>query len=404
MALTHTAIEKAKTAEKQYRLTDGQGLYLLVMPGGQKHWRFDYTLHGKRKTFAVGPFPVVSLKSAREIRDSSRKLVAEGIDPVQHRQEEKALAAAAANNIFGRLAEEWFAKMSPTWSAGHAESIRQRLDNHILPHIGNVPLADLNPLKLLPVLRRLEQADKIESAKRVRIILGQIFRYGISCGVAERDPAADLKGALAPPRPKRMAAVATSEQAGGLLRAISSYQGDIITRLALRFSALTFARPGEVRHAEWREIDFNAAEWRIPGEKMKMRRDHVVPLADQTISLLRQLYQITGVGKYLFPSLRSSLRPMSENTIVAALRRMGYSPDEMTAHGFRSMASTLLHENGHDPMVIEMQLAHRVGSAVASIYNRSERLKDRHALMRWWADYLDQLEHCEPEEVSNGGR
>jgi len=401
MALSHTGIEKAKATGKQYRLSDGQGLYLLVKSGGQKHWRLDYTLHGRRKTLAIGRFPEVGLKAARERRDQSRALVARGIDPVQHRQEERASAAAAADNTFGRLAEGWFVRMAPGWSASHAESIRQRLDNHILPHIGKIPVGDLTPLKLLPVLRRLEASGKIESAKRVRIILGQVFRYGISCGVCERDPAADLKGALAPPQPKRMAALTEPEAVGGLMRAISGYQGDIITRLALRFSALTFVRPGEVRHAEWKEINWIAKEWRLPAGKMKMRRDHVVPLADQTLSLLRQLRQITGEGTYLFPSLRSGSRCMSENTVVAALRRMGYGSDEMSAHGFRSMASTLLHENGHDPAVVELQLAHRVGNAVAATYNRAERLKDRQVLMQWWADCLDQLENGETLEVIN---
>ncbi|MCB2216371.1 MAG: tyrosine-type recombinase/integrase [Desulfobulbaceae bacterium] len=392
MALTDTAVRKAKVGSKQYRLTDGQGLYLLVTSNGKKHWRLDYILHGKRKTFAIGQYPAITLAEARNKRDEARRLVADGVDPVQQRRQDKISAAAAADNTFAKVSERWFEKMRSNWSDGHIESIRQRLNNHILPYIGFSPVGSLNALTLHSVLTRLENAGKLESAKRVRIIMSQVFRYAIAAGLAERDPAADLKGVLRVSKPKPMAAIVSPEEIGALLRAIDGYQGEYSTKAALRFSVLTFARPGEIRRAEWREINWIAREWRIPADKMKMRRDHVVPLSVQALQVLRGLHKLTGQGKYLFPSLRSASRPMSENTVLAALRRLGYSKDEMTAHGFRAMASSLLHEEGYDPMLIELQLAHRVGNAVAAAYNRAERIEERTGMMQEWSNLLDRLQ------------
>ena len=248
------------------------------------------------------------------------------------------------------------------------------------------------------MLRRIEDRGAVESAYRSRTIAGQVFRYGIACGLCDRDPSADLRDALQPRKPKKMAAITEPAEVGGLMRAIDGYQGDLITRCALKFSALTFCRPGEIRHAEWSEIIWAKEEWVIPAEKMKMKRDHVVPLADQAIKVLQEIHPLTGMGKYVFPSLRTPTRCMSENTVNAALRRMGISKNEMVAHGFRSMASTLLHENGFNHDVIELQLSHVRRDQVAAAYDRSHRLPERRKMMAWYADYLDMLKKGKEDE------
>lgn len=398
MALTNTAVKGAKPKSKQYRLTDGMGMYLLVKHSGKKYWRLDYTLHGKRKTYAIGTFPTVSLKEAREEREAAKKLVANGIDPVVERQLNREAQSEAAENTFYAVAMDWFSKNKSSWTTGHSRTISGRLEKNLFPWLGSRPIHEITVPELLRVLRRIEARGAIETAHRCRTIAGQVFRYAIASGLVDRDPAADLKGALTPVNPRKLPAVTNPREVGALMRAIRGYQGDVITRIALRLSALTFCRPGEIRHAEWREVNWIKKVWTIPGEKMKGKRDHIVPLAQQALDALREIHSVTGSGTYIFPSLRSNSRPMSENTVLAALRAMGYRKDQMVAHGFRSMASTILHDNGWEHDLIEMQLAHTVGSKVSQAYNRADRLKERVEMVQWYADFLGRLENAEDEQ------
>ena len=289
------------------------------------------------------------------------------------------------------VAREWFARFSQSWSTSHAETIEQRLDNYIIPNLGQRPINEVTAPELLTVLRKIEALGYVETAHRVKQICGQIFRYAIATGRKDHDPAADLKGALPPAKSKRMASIIDPKGVGGLLRAIDDYKGSIVTLCALQFGTLTFVRPGELRHAEWEEIDLEATEWRIPAEKMKMRSPHIVPLSRQAIAVLKKIQPLTGQARYVFPSERTHSRPMSENTVNAALRRMGYTKDELTGHGFRSMASTLLHEQGWRSEVIERQLAHQERNKVKAAYNHAEHLSERKKMMQAWADYLDAL-------------
>lgn len=392
MALTDTAAKASKPKKKQYRLTDGQGMYLLIKPSGKKYWRLDYILHGKRKTYAMGAYPSISLKEAREKREIAKKLVTDGIDPVQHRQVTKTHRSEAAANTFEALAIEWLAKQEQTWTQGHARTVTSRLKRDILPWLGSRPIGEITAPEILTTLRRIENRGAGETAHRCKTIISQIFRYTIAAGITDRDPAVDLRGALAPTKSKKMAAITDPEKAGELLKAIRGYQGNLVSRCALQLSALAFVRPGELRKAEWREINWIKQEWLIPAEKMKARRDHTVPLADQALEVLREIHPLTGHGKYVFPSLRTDTRPMSNNTVLGALRRMGFSKEEMTPHGFRSMASTLLHENGWEHEIIELQLAHTRQDKVAAAYDRSKRLPERKKMMQWWADFLRHLE------------
>jgi len=393
--LTSKAIINAKPREKQWRLSDGEGLFLLIMPGGSKHWRLDYTLNGKRKTYSIGKYPYITLENARNERLKIKRLIIKGIDPVQHRNELRQLNADNVKNTFSGKAAEWLALQFKNWTEGHTRTVKSRLKRDILPWLGSRPINEITAPEILIVLRRIEGRGAGETAHRCKTIISQVFRYAIATGTAERDPAADLRGALAPTRSKRMAAITDPDKAGELMRAISGYQGDMITRCALRLSALCFCRPGEIRHAEWSEINWIKQEWLVPAEKMKMRRDHTIPLADQAIKVLQEIHPLTGKGKYIFPSLRTGSRPMSNNTVLAALRRMGFSKEEMTPHGFRSMASTLLHENGFPHEIIELQLAHARRDHVAAAYDRSLRLPERKKMIQWWADYLDLLENGE---------
>ncbi len=376
-------------------MTDGQGLYLLIMPTGRKYWRLDYTLHGKRKTFAIGTYPEISLQTAREERRKAKAIVADGIDPVQFRQLTKATDRETAENTFEALALEWYSRQEKSWTQGHARTVMGRLRLNLLPWLGNRPIDEITAPEILKVLRRVESRGAGETAHRCKTIVSQIFRYAIASGIADRDPAADLKGALTPVHPDKMAAITDPDRVGELMRSIRGYHGDLATRCALLLSAFTFCRPGEIRQAEWKEINWIKKEWRIPAAKMKMKREHTVPLSDQALNLLREVHPLTGRGKYVFPSLRTPDSPMSNNTVLAALRRMGFSKEEMTGHGFRSMASTLLHENGFEHEVIELQLAHARKDKVSAAYDRSRRLPERKKMMTWYADHLEQLEQGE---------
>jgi len=392
MALTNTAIKNAKKKTKQYRLSDSGNLYLLVRPNGSKLWRLDYSILDKRKTMALGSYPVIDLKTARAKRDAAKNLLSEGVDPVRHRQLTVSQQKEAAENSFQSISMEWFSRQEKSWSKGHARTVTGRLELNLLPWLGQRPISEISPQELLKVLRKIEARGAIETAHRCKTIVSQVFRYAISAGIADRDPAADLKGALTPTQAKKMAAITEPKKVKELLLAIRDYEGHFISRCALQLSALTFVRPGELRQAEWQEINWTKKEWLIPANKMKAKRDHTVPLAEQTLEVLQELEPLTGQERYVFPSLRTTTRPMSNNTVLGALRRMGFSKDEMTPHGFRSMASTLLHENGWEHEIIELQLAHSKRDKVAAAYDRSRHLPDRRKMMQWWADYLQKLE------------
>ncbi|HEU5280994.1 MAG TPA: integrase arm-type DNA-binding domain-containing protein [Gammaproteobacteria bacterium] len=391
MPLKDLTIKSAKPREKAYKLSDEKGLYLFIKPNGSKAWRLKYRFLGKEKSLSFGLYPDVTLADAREARDNARKLLAKDIDPGIAKQVSKRSAKDAAENSFEMIAREWFTKFSTKWSSSHGERLLRRLKKDIFPWIGNRPISEITAPELLAVLRRMENRGAIETAHRAHQNCGQIFRYAIATGRAERDPSADLKGAIPPAKKKHHASIIKPSAIGELLRAIDSYQGHFVTKCALRLAPLVFVRPGELRHAEWKEIDFANAEWRIPAEKMKMRVEHIVPLSTQAIDILRELKALTGNGKYVFPSIRSNKRAMSENTVLGALRRLGYASDEMTGHGFRSMASTLLNEQGWNSDGIERQLAHGERNTVRAAYNYAEYLPERKKMMQHWADYLDAL-------------
>jgi integrase len=390
--LTETKIQSeirtAKAATKPKKLSDGKGLYLLLKPQGAALWRFKYFFEGCEKLVGLGAYPEVPLRRAREKRDDARKLVADGVDPSAVRKAQK---VAQADSVEA-LATEWLAKQT-NLDPGTIRRHRQRLVKFIYPYLGKRPIPSVTSPELLSPLRRIESAGKLDTAKRTRELCGAIWRYAIATGRAERDISVDLKGALAPAVPKNHAALTSPTQVGQLLRAIDGYLGQPVTRCALKFAPLTFVRPGELRRAEWSEFDLDAEQpmWRIPAAKMKMRDDHVVPLSAQAASILREIQPHTGSGKYVFPSLRSGGRPMSENTVNAGLRRLGYSGDEHVGHGFRSTASTMLNELGWHPDLIELQLAHKERNKSRASYNKALRIVERRQMMQAWADHLDAL-------------
>lgn len=394
MPLTDTAIRKAKPADKPIKHTDGGGLYLLLRPDGARWWRMDYRrpITGKRNTLSLGVYPDVGLADARAKRDEARKLLAAGTDPGEHRKAEKAAGMERAANSFEVVAREWFRVRCSDLAASYREKIIARLENDVFPWLGGMPVADVTAPDLLKTMRRIEERGTLETAHRVLQCCGRVFRYAIATGRATSDPTTALRGALAPAEGKHHAAITEPAAFGGLLRAISGYNGDFVTSCALKLAPLWFVRPGELRQAEWSEFDLEAGTWCIPASKMKMKEDHIVPLSEQALAVVRDLQPLTGGSRYLFPSARSNKRPMSNNTINAALRRMGYSNDTMTAHGFRAAARTMLDEQlGFRPDYIEHQLAHAVRDPNGRAYNRTAHLPERQKMMQAWADYLDTL-------------
>lgn len=390
MPLTDTAVRNAKKREEPAKLSDERGLYLLVNSVG-KYWRFDYRFAGKRKTLALGVYPDISLAIARERRDEAKRQLTRDIDPgVARRIRRTAIVQRTANSLEA-VAREWHQRFCKNWAESTAAGILRRLELDVFPWVGGRPIAEITPPELLSVLRRVESRGALETAHRVHQYSSQIFRYAVATGRAERDPAADLRGALPPVRVKHHASITDPSAVGQLLRAISGYAGSFVVKCALRLAPLVFVRPGELRRAEWPEIKLDVAEWRIPAERMKMRAPHIVPLSVQAIAILRELQHVTGGGQYVFPGARSGKRPMSENTVNAALRRLDYGSDQMTGHGFRSMASTLLNEAGWHRDAIERQLAHAERDEVRAAYNYAEHLPERRRMMQAWADYLDGL-------------
>jgi len=385
--LSDTKIRGAKPGEKPYKLTDEKGMHLLVMPTGSRLWRLAYRFGGKQKLISLGIYPDVSLADARERRDEARKLLARGIDPSAKRKAEK-LAQA---DTFRAVAEEFVLKFEPKWAPTYSEKVKARLA-WLYRVVGDKPFSEIKAPDLLSAIRPLEAAGKAETARRTRSVAGQVIRYAIATGRAENDPTTALRGALAPAQSRHHAAVTEPKAFGALLRAIEGYEGEPITRAALRLLPLVFVRPGELRHAQWSEVDLGAATWAIPAAKMKMKHDHIVPLSTQAVAILLELHPVTGRRPLVFPSLRSRDRPMSENTINAALRRLGYDKDTMTGHGFRASARTLLDEVlGMRVDLIEHQLAHAVKDPLGRAYNRTAHLPERVRMMQAWADYCDGL-------------
>jgi len=389
--LTDTKIRNAKPRQKPYKLTDGDGLFMIINPKGSKWWRFRYRFGGKEQLISLGTYPEVSLSDARDRRSEARRQVAAGINPSQLRKAQKA-ANLQNENTFEVIAREWHTKFSPTWTPLHGATILRRLELNVFPWMGARPIIDIRPPELLMVLRRIESRGALETAHRVKIICGQVFRFAVATGRAERDVAADLRGALPPRKPNHFSAMTDPKKVAGLLQAIDGYQGSLVTRCALQLAPLLFVRPGELRQAEWAEIDLESAEWNIPAEKMKTGNPHLVPLSRQTVGILKEIQPLTGAGRYVFPSARTPLRPMSNNALLAALRRMGFEKDEMTGHGFRAMARTILDEVLQvRPELIEHQLAHSVRDPLGRAYNRTKHLPERRQMMQTWADYLDGL-------------
>lgn len=393
MALTVVQVKNAKPREKAYKMADERGLYLLINPNGSKLWKLKYRFTGIEKKLSLGKFPDVTLSDAREARDKARKELANNIDPGILKNSIKRSKQLATENSFEAIAREWHAKFTPKWTKEHGSRILIRLEQNIFPWIGRRPITEVTAPELLSALHRVELRGAHETAHRILQICSQVFRYSIATGRAERNLATDLVGALAPVKKKHHASITDPVEVGKLLRTINGYEGFFVTKCALQLAPLFFVRPGELRHAEWSEFDFENAEWRIPAEKMKMREQHIVPLCSQAITILRELKAFTGEGKYVFPSVRTTKRPMSENTVLGALRRLGYTTDEMTGHGFRSLASTLLNENGWNRDAIERQLAHAERNNIRAAYNYAEYLPERRKMMQWWADYLEKLQN-----------
>lgn len=392
MSLTDVKVRNVKAKNKAYKLSDERGLYLLVTPQGSKCWRFKYRFGGKEKVLALGMYPDISLSEAREQHSEARKQLAKEIDPGILKQVSKRSDRLSIENSFEAIAREWFAKYSPGWAKSHSIKILSRLEKNVFPWVGKNAIAEIEPPQLLSILRRIEARGAIDTAHRIHQYCGKIFRYAIAIGKCERDPSADLRGAIPPARVKHRAAILEPNKLAELLKVIEGYEGYFITKCALQLAPLLFVRPGELRKAEWSEINLDAAEWSIPAEKMKMRQAHLVPLPLQAMRVLKELYPLTGTGKYLFPGARTKDRPMSDNTINAALRRLGYGSSELTAHGFRASARTILDEVlGFRPDVIEHQLAHAVKDPLGRAYNRTTHLQIRREMMQKWADYLDEL-------------
>jgi len=393
MALTDIKVKAARVPEgkKQAKISDGGGLFLLVTSAG-KYWKLAYRFGGKQKTLSLGVYPRISLKEARIRREDAKGLLDQGIDPSEKKKKEKRRAAAQSDAItFEAVATEWMVKQSPTWVQTTAANKQAMLDKHIIPWIGSLPIAEIEAPDVLSVVQRAESRGTIETAHRLRMLCSQVFRYGVATGRIKSDPTRDLQGALVPLTVTHRATITEPKAVGGLLRAIQNFEGTLVVKCALQITPYVFVRPGELRHAEWSEVDLEAAEWRIPAEKMKMRVVHIVPLANQVVDILKELQPLTGRGKYVFPSIRNVHRPMSENTVNASLRRIGYEKSEICAHGFRAMASTILHEQGWNSDIIERQLAHKEGNAIKGAYNHARHLPERVKMMQHWADYLDGL-------------
>ncbi len=403
MPLTDPKAKQAKAKEKDYKLSDEKGLFLLVKKTGRKYWRVKYRFAGKEKLLALGVYPELSLKEARNLRDQARKQLDTGLDPSETKRIEKAAKKELAANSFEAIAREWHDNKKNQWTDSHATKILRSLETKLFPTLSHRPINNITAPELLSVLRKIESTGALETAHRLKQTAGQIFRYAIITGRAERDPSADLKEAIKTPKKKHLAAITKPQEVAQLLIAIDNFNGTPSVKAALALSPLLFVRPGELRHMEWQEIDWETEQWEIPANKMKMRQPHIVPLCTQAIAILKEQQLLTGQGLYIFPSARGKSRPLSDNGVRTALRTIGYTNEQMTAHGFRAMARTLLDEELHFRVdYIEHQLAHAVKDPNGRAYNRTSHLPERKAMMQKWADYLDTLKNAQFNKVVIG--
>lgn len=398
MQIKDVALRNAKFYDKPFKIYDERGLYVLINRSG-KYFRLDYRFNGKRKTLSIGVYPDTSLTDARKKRDEARTLLAKGVDPSELKKITKREDITRSANTFESIGREWVSKQAPGWTPGHLDKVLNRLENDVFPVIGGSPVSEITTSELLSLLRKIESRGAVDTAHRAKQTCSQIFRYAIATGKAERDPAADLRGALQAIKKSHYPTITEPRKIAELLRAIEGYSGSYVVKYALQLAPLFFVRPGELRNAEWLEVDMDRREWRIPAAKMKTRVAHIVPLARQAIKILQDLHNYTGNGKYLFPSVRTDRRPMSENAVNAALRRLGYTTEEFTGHGFRAMASTSLHEQGWSSDVIERQLAHGERNPVKAAYCHAEYLPERRKMMQEWASYLDNLKNGGAEKI-----
>lgn len=391
MPLTDTAVKNAKPEAKPKKYSDGGGLFLYVSPTGSKIWRMGYRFENKQYLLTFGEYPYVSLKEARNKREEAKTLIAQGVNPSIHKKAVKAAKASEETDTFEIIAREWYAKHSPTLVESHAKKILSRLENQLFPFLGSINIRKVEAADILKAVQHAERRQAVETAHRLVQLCGQVFRYAIVTGRTKHDISADLRGALQAVTVQHRAAITDSKGIGRLLRAIDGYAGYFPVCCALRLAPLVFVRPGELRQAEWAEIDTDAAEWRIPAEKMKMRQVHIVPLSRQALAILDDIRPFSGHGRYLFPSVRTDDRPITDATLLAAIRGMGFTKEEMTVHGFRGMASTLLNEKGCNRDWIERQLAHGERNGVRAAYNYAEYLPERRQMMQEWADFLEKL-------------
>lgn len=411
MPLTDVLIRNAKPKQKTYKLYDSLGLYLEVSPTGNKWFRMKYRLYGRENRVSLGVYPETTLKAARERRDTERKLLDNGIDPSYHRQTEKAARADRAANSFEQVTRDWFVKFSPDWAPGHASRKLRLFERDIFPWIGRQPIAEIQPPEVLSVLRRIEKRGSLDTARRALFYCGQVFRFAVAEGRVESDPCRDLRGALPPVATENFTAVTEPDDLAPILRMFDSYEETPQVSAALRLMPMLFVRPGELRKAEWTQIDLGTAEWRYRLSKRKKPRkrvvgkpdqktpDHVVPLSKQAVAILRDLHSLTGHGKFVFPTPRSNTRPMSDNAVLAAMRAMGIPKDVTTGHGFRATARTILAEKLYCRVeLIEHQLGHVVKDANGTAYNRTAFLPERRVMMQIWSDYLDALKDGKGKE------
>ena len=394
MPLTETQIRNLKPASTPKKHFDGEGLFLYVTPAGSKLWRMAYRFEGREKLLSFGKYPTVSLRDARARRDEAKSLLDKGADPSAVKKQQKQEREAVTRDTFELFAREWHKVRTAAYSEAYGKAILYRLETYVFPVIGKTPVTRLAPMDILGVVKPLDDKGHHETASRILQIIGQIFRYAIILGKVKQNPVSELRGALKPHKVVHRASVTSPPKVGQLLRDIDRYEGYFPLVCALKLAPLVFTRHTELRAAEWKELDFSKSEWRIPAERMKMRTAHIVPLSRQAVAILEELRLYSGEGKYLFPSIRTDVRPISEVTMLNALRRMGYEKDEMSVHGFRSLASTLLNERGYNRDWIERQLAHSERNGVRAAYNYAEYLPERRCMMQEWADYLDELKNA----------
>ncbi|MFC1659708.1 tyrosine-type recombinase/integrase [Pseudomonadota bacterium] len=389
MPLTDISIKAAKPKDKQYKMTDGEGMYLLVHPNGGKYWRLKYRINGKEKCLALGAYPLVSLLEAREKRFNAKKKIADGIDPSQEKKLEKLQRNINSENNFEAIAREWHKKQTERWTERHAGYVLKRLEADIFKEIGYRPIIEITPPELLVAIQKIEKRGAIDVAQRTLQTCGQIFRFAVATGRAERDITTDLKGALTTRKKTNYSRLKESELPE-FFEKLEKYDGDIQTKLAIKFLILTFVRTKELRGARWEEFNFDTKEWHIPAERMKMRQKHIVPLSKQVLEIIKEIREIHDNQIFLFPNKNNPNKTISENTVLYAIYRLGYH-SRTTAHGFRGTASTILNEKGFNRDHIERQLAHSEGNSVRASYNHADYLPERHKMMQWWADYLDKL-------------